>query len=234
VSAARPFEERLDRPLGEHWFDRLDRHFRDSYAGVPLLKFPEDLRVYEHLLWQMRPDAVIEIGTASGGSALWLRDRLAALARYGGAREPRVISIDVEPWHAAAKLAVVDPDYERTITLPEGDVLDPALPARVREIVGSDSRCLVIEDSAHKYDTTLAALRGFAGFVPPDGWFVVEDGCIDVPGLRPQEDEGWPSGVLPAIADWLATPEGAGFQRRRDVEVYGLTSHPGGYLRRQG
>ena len=57
-----PFEQRLRRPLSEHWFDRLDRHFSDSYAGVPLLKFPEDLRVYEHLLWDMHADVAIEIG----------------------------------------------------------------------------------------------------------------------------------------------------------------------------
>jgi cephalosporin hydroxylase len=230
MTAPRPFEERLGTSLHEHWRERLDRHFADSYAGVRLLKFPEDLRVYEHLLWEMRPDAVIEIGAENGGSALWFRDRLATIARYGGAASPRVVSIDIAPERARAELAEADPSYERDITLIEGDVRDPELPARVRELVGPAARCLVVEDSAHTYETSLAALCGFAAFVPVGGWFVVEDGCVDVEELRPTDD--WPRGVRPAIEEWLAAPEGAGFVQRRDAEVYGLTSHPGGFLQR--
>jgi cephalosporin hydroxylase len=225
-----PFEQRLEIPLRRYWFERLDQHFDDSYAGVRLLKFPEDLRVYEQLLWEIRPDAVIEIGAENGGSALWFRDRLAALARYGGAPSPRVVSIDIAPERAREALAAVDPEYERDIALVQGDVCDPELPARVRELVGPGARCFVIEDSAHTYETTRAALRGFADFVPPGGWLVVEDGCVDVDALRPSDD--WPRGVLPAVDEWLASEAGAGFRRRRDAERYGLTSHPGGFLQR--
>jgi cephalosporin hydroxylase len=226
----RPFETRLDASLGEHWAERVERHVQDSYAGLRMLKFPEDLRVYEHILWELRPDAVVEIGAQSGGSALWFRDRLAALARYGGPADARVVSIDVTPEQAAEGLAAADPGFADSITLLAGDVRDPELPRRVREIVGADARCLLIEDSAHTYETTFAALQGFASFVPPGGWFVVEDGCVDVDLLRTFPD--WPRGVQPAIADWLASPAGAEFRRRRDVEVYGITSHPGGFLQR--
>lgn len=224
-----PFEDRLERPLSEHWFERLDRHFADSYAGIRLLKFPEDLRVYEHLLFETRPDAVIEIGVENGGSALWFRDRLATIAHYGGP-PPRVISIDIAPQRARQDLSAADPQYEREITLLEGDVCDPELPERVAELLAPGARCVVIEDSAHTYPTTLAALNGFARFVAPGGWFVVEDGCVDVDALRP--DENWPRGVQTAIAEFLKTPQGRAFERRRDAEVYGLTSHPGGFLQR--
>jgi hypothetical protein len=39
--------------------------------------------------------------------------------------------------------------------------------------------------------------------------------------------------VLPAIAEWLQTPAGAEFTVREDLELYGITSHPGGYLQRR-
>jgi cephalosporin hydroxylase len=226
-----PFERRLDTPLHEHWFARLERHFADSYMGIRLQKFPEDLRVYEHLLYDMRADTVIEIGAANGASALWFRDRLAALARYGLVAAPHVVSIDITPEHAIAAIAAADPDYAEQITLLQGDVLDPELPERVRSMICPGARCLVVEDSAHVYETSLAALRGFADFVPVGGWFVVEDGCVDVDALRPTND--WPRGVQPAITDWLASADGAAFARRRDVELYGLTSHPGGFLQRE-
>jgi cephalosporin hydroxylase len=67
----------------EYWRARADQHIHDAYVGVPLSKFPEDLRVYEHLLWLQTPDTVIEVGTQWGGSALWFRGRLRTLRDYG-------------------------------------------------------------------------------------------------------------------------------------------------------
>ena len=71
--------------------DRLRQVMFESYAGVLLGKFPEDLRMYEHLLWASRSNVVLEIGTNQGGSALWFRDRLATMARYGRIAAGRVI-----------------------------------------------------------------------------------------------------------------------------------------------
>ncbi len=218
-------------PLREYWRARAQQHTDDSYAGVRLSKFPEDLRTYEHLLWNDAPDTVVELGTQAGGSALWFRDRLRTLAHYGRiTRPPRVITIDVEQAWAREDLARADPGYESSITLLEADVRDPRTPERIQPLIG-DARCFVIEDSAHEYDTTLAALTGFARFVPPKGYFIVEDGCVDIEELRLAED--WPRGVLPALRAWLETPEGQGFDVRRDLELYGISCHPEGFLQRR-
>jgi cephalosporin hydroxylase len=214
----------------ELWLARARQHTTDTYAGIPMAKFPEDLRTYEHLLWQMRANVVIEIGTWSGASALWFRDRLRAMQAYRRIDSSRVISIDIEQKEAVAAVAAVDPGYEETITFLEADVLDPALPGRVAEHLPENARCLVVEDSAHVYETTYAALLGFARFVPVGGYLVVEDGCVDVEEMR--LDDSWPRGVLPALADWLASSEGEAFQVQRDLELYGMSCHPGGFLQR--
>jgi cephalosporin hydroxylase len=218
--------------LRTYWTERVGQHIRDSYAGVPLAKFPEDLRVYEHLIWLAEPDAVIEIGTYFGASALWFRDRLRALRAYGRiSREPRVVTIDIDQGPARAAIAAADPGFERDVVLLEADVRDPALPDRVAGLIGPDASCLVVEDSAHTRETTAASLRGFARFVPRGGFLVVEDGCVDIEAMRVYED--WPRGVLPALDEWLATPEGAQFEVRRDLELYGLSCHPRGFLQRR-
>jgi cephalosporin hydroxylase len=224
-------EQRLEQPLRSYWLDRAAQHTKDSYAGIPLSKFPEDLRVYEHLLWADRPNVVIELGTYCGASALWFRDRLRTLAGYGLISGSRVISIDLDTDRARAHLDGADPSWEESIVLLGGDVCDPRLPRRVAELLPSEARCFVVEDSAHLYDTTLAALGGFAPFVAPGGFMVVEDGCVDVESMR--LEDGWPRGVLPALAEWLARPEGRGFVVRRDLELYGVTCHPGGLLQRR-
>ena len=212
------------------WLARARQHTTDSYAGIPMAQFPEDLRTYEHLLWQVRANVVIELGTWSGASALWFRDRLQTMHAYGRVASPRVISVDLDQREAVAAVAAVDPVYEETITFLEGDVRDQTLPEQVAHQVPEHARCLVVEDSAHVYETTYAALLGFARFVPVGGYLVVEDGCVDVEEMR--LDDSWPRGVLPAVADWLASPEGKRFRVRRDLELYGMSCHPGGFLQR--
>ena len=195
-----------------------------------MLQFPEDLRVFEHLLWLSRPNVVIEIGVQSGGSTLWFRDRLLSLQRYRPDHAVRVIGIDIDVSTAADALAAADPDFADTITLLEGDVLDPDLPSAVDDLIAGGARCLVIEDSAHTYETTRAALDGFARFVAPGSFFVVEDGCVDIEWMR--ADPGWPRGVLLAVTDWLASAGGHEFAVRRDLELYGISCHPQGFLQR--
>jgi cephalosporin hydroxylase len=224
-----PVEVDLHAPaVRDYWRARAEQHTGDSYVGVPMSKFPEDLRVYEHLLWLARPDFVIELGVQHGGSTLWLRDRLAALARYTG-RPGQVIGVELHDEAARTNIDRADPSWEN-ITLLQGDVCDEALPGRVAELVPAGAECLVIEDTAHVYDTTRAALDGFASFVNPGGFFVVEDGCVDDEELR---FEGWPRGVLPALNDWLGTEKGGHFAVRHDLELYGVTCHPSGFLQRR-
>ncbi len=225
-----PVETDLAETMRDHWLKRAAQHTGDSYAGVGMSKFPEDLRVYEHLIWESGATAVIEIGAYLGGSSLWFRDRLAAYARYRSGARPFVVSIDVDIAAARHSIESVDPSYADSIALVEADVTDPDLPGRIERMLPEGSRCLVVEDSAHVYATTLAALEGFARFVAPGGFFVVEDGCVDVDEMRLSPD--WPRGVLPALHDWLATPAGNSFRVRRDLELYGISCHPEGFLQR--
>jgi cephalosporin hydroxylase len=224
-----PVHAGLDDTILDYWMARVAQHERDWYMGVRLLKFPEDLRVYEHLLWLSRASVVIEIGARFGGSALWFRDRLRTLRSYGLIDDVKVISIDIEPDLARGGVVAADPRSDG-IEVIGGDVTDPGLPARVAQLVPDGASCLVVEDSAHVYETTRAALEGFSRFVRPGGFFIVEDGCVDVEELRLRPD--WPRGVLPALHDWLATGQGQAFTVRDDLELYGISCHPSGFLQR--
>ncbi len=226
-----PVTVSLGETVRDYWLRRAAQHLWDSYAGLRMSKFPEDLRIYEHLIWTTRSSVVIELGTQYGGSTLWFRDRLRAAAGYGRVGEIRVIAVDTDAEAARPGLVRADPEFERDIALVSGDVCDSGLPERIEALVPHGARCLVIEDTAHIYETTIAALNGFARFVPPGGFFVVEDGCVDIEEMR--VDDEWPRGVLPAVSDWLSGADGREFIVRRDLELYGLTCHPQGFLQRQ-
>ena len=219
--------------IRDYWAARAHQHTSDRYLGIKMSKFPEDLRVYEHLLWVAAPDVVVELGTQSGGSTLWLRDRLRTLESYGAlAAPPKVIAVDVDLDAARHNVAARDPRWAETIAFVEGSVCDPAVRAEVGSHIPAGAGCMVIEDSAHTAETTRAALELYSDLIGPGGFFVVEDGCVDVPWMRIKDD--WPDGVLPALNDWLATPQGSPFRIRRDLELYGLSCHPSGFLQRVG
>jgi cephalosporin hydroxylase len=220
-----------ETPVREYWRKRALQHTDDRYLGIKMSKFPEDLRVYEHLMWVAAPDVLIELGAQSGGSTLWLRDRLRTLQTYGAlAAPPKVIAVDIELSAARHNVATRDPGWERSIAFVEGDVCDPAVREQVGRHVPSGAVCMVIEDSAHVAETTRAALELYSDLIAPGGFFVVEDGCVDVDWMRVKDD--WPEGVLPALASWLATARGSAFRVRRDLELYGISCHPSGFLQR--
>ena len=60
------------------------------WRGVPILKDPLTLTASQHLLWELKPQTVIEFGAYKGGSALWTAD---ILKMFGC--KSRVISIDI-------------------------------------------------------------------------------------------------------------------------------------------
>jgi cephalosporin hydroxylase len=221
----------LDQPIVELWRARAEQALFETYAGLPCMKLPEDLRIYEHLLWLDPPEVVIELGTYAGGSTLWFRDRLRTLRDYGRIDEPHLIAIDTEIDVTAERLQLADPHFRESITLLRGDVSDPELVDQVEPLIEPGTRCLVIEDTAHTHETTIASLQSFARFVQPGGFYVVEDGGVDIEELRLHP--ALPRGVLSAVNEFLGSSAGAAFEQRRDLELYGLGCQPQGILQRR-
>lgn len=229
-----------DEPLSTYWRARVEQHLDDSWAGVPLLKMPEDLRTYQHLLWESRADTVIEVGAKWGGSLLWFRDQLRTFVGYGRLEgAPSVVGLDLITSPAETVLDRADPGWREQITLLQGDVTEPETVKAVHAAVRPGARCLVVEDSAHTTEVTTAALNALAPLVHPGGFFVVEDAIVDEPLVYP---EGPPlitqtgtqtGGVAAAIDAWLDSPSGREFSARPDLELYGITGHPGGFLQRR-
>ena len=63
---------------------------RTSWQGRPLLKCPLDLWVYQEILFELKPDVIVECGTCYGASAHYL----ACLCDLCG--KGRVVTIDIE------------------------------------------------------------------------------------------------------------------------------------------
>lgn len=189
-----------------------------AYKGIPALKSPFDMALYQLLLWELKPATVLEIGSHRGGSALWLADTLRAMDL-----DCPVHSVDLNPVEGVAAPG---------LTFHVGDARALAEVFTADFLRSLPHPLLVIEDADHQADTTLAVLRFFAPWLTPGDYMVIEDGMVGDIGLGHR----YGGGPCVAIERFLAEEDGRYEVDRRYCDWYGrnVTWNVNGYLRRTG
>lgn len=195
------------------WYEQPWTWSFTFYDQRPMMKCPTDLWIYQEIITDLKPSLIIETGTAYGASALYFAHQLDRLG------QGQVISIDPEPFPDL-------PTHDRCWFV-RGSSTDTHvveyLRARAR-----NQRVMVVLDSDHSMAHVLAELAIYAPLVSLGQFLVVEDTNINGRPV-PIDWKGGP-GPGPAVDAWLpAHPE---FQQDPLAERYGLTMHPGGWLRR--
>lgn len=205
----------------EKMLSRIQRGVMSSeYRGVPFFKSPFDIGIYLQLLSNLKPQTIIEIGTKNGGSALWFADMLDA----ANIENPSVISIDIKP---AVKFS------DRRITFLQGDAADLSAVLPVDFLQQLSRPFLVIEDSSHYYQHTIACLNFFHPFLRSGDYIVVEDGVVaQMPESQYRQYDDGPSR---AIADFISTHDTEYIIDTALCDHYGynLTYNPNGYLKKR-
>jgi cephalosporin hydroxylase len=208
-----PSVRRVVRDFHRVYYGAGGRTWRNTYwRGVPVLKCPLDLWVYQEILHEVRPDFIVEAGTKHGGSAYFLASVCDLLGRG------EVVTIDVEPLPGR-------PDHPR-ITYVTGSSTDPDVLAEVDERIVEASGVMVILDSDHSRKHVLAELDAWHPRVTVGSYLIVEDTNINGHPVAPQRGPGpWE-----AVAEWL--PAHPDFRRDAEREKFFMTFNPRGYLER--
>ena len=187
AAPAARLETSLDKPLRDVLPVIQERLVSESsYFGVKALKSPLDFWMYQEIIYEMKPDVIVEIGNKHGGRTLALAHLCDLLSRG------RVIGLDVTHELISERVK-----KHPRITLIEGDACQNF--QRVAALIDPNEHVLVIEDSSHTYDNTLNVLRTFSVFTKPGDYFIVED-SICHHGL----DVGPDPGPYEAIETFLA------------------------------
>ena len=182
------------------------------WMGRPVLKCPLDLWIYQEILTELRPAAIVEMGTAYGGSALYLASVCDVLDAG------RIITVDVEPRKGL-------PVHPR-ITYVTGSSVGDDVVEQIRRAVAGADPVLVILDSDHHKEHVLAELRRYGPMVTRGSYLIVEDTNLNGHPVMP--DFG--PGPAEAVEDFLASDPG--FVVDREKEKLYLTFNPGGYLKK--
>ena len=206
-------EDSLDMPLRKVIPIINDRILHQTtYFGVTAFKSPLDAWVYQEIIYETKPDVIIEIGNFGGGGTLFLA-HLCDLIGKG-----RIIGLDIS--HEFL------PDHIKKhprIKFILGDACK--MLEDVKKLISNDEKVLVIEDSLHTYGNTLNVLRAYSTLIKPGDYFIVEDSIIQH-GL----DQGTDPGPYKAIETFIH--ENKDFEIDRDREHFFITWNPKGYLKR--
>ncbi len=199
--------------------ERFHRLYYDSrvwlrtfWLGVPTQKCPFDLWIYQELIFDLRPDLIIETGTANGGSALFLASAC-DLIGHG-----KVVTIDVDD-------TPVRPRHKR-ITYLLGSSTSEEVLAKVKRRLGRSGRALVILDSDHSRAHVLEELRRYGALVPAGSYVIVEDTNVNGHPVLPE----FGPGPMEAVQEFLKGNDG--FVVDDAMEKLFMTFNPRGYLRR--
>ena len=207
------------RRYGMNLYDWLAFHQREvvftqcDYFGIRAFKNPFDAWIYQEIIFEVKPEVIIEIGSAYGGHTLFLAHLLDSLG------QGTVISVDIDRSNYQAQ-------HERIIEV-TGDSSAPVIVDEVsRHCAGKT--VLIIHDGDHRRETVLRELRLYAPLVSQGSYFIVEDGIVDL--FEPGEMNFTGEGPLFAIQDFIA--ENPDFIIDSSRERYLLTYNPHGFLKR--
>ena len=184
------------------------------WMGVRALKNPFDAWIYQEIIYDVKPDVIVEIGSAEGGSTLYFANLLDILGKG------MVISIDIDRSKYNVK-------HDRIVVI-TGDSSSQEVITKTAELCRGKS-VLVIHDGDHHKEQVLKDLRSYSKLVSVKSYFIVEDSIVDL--FKPGDGIGqWYEGPLKAIEQFIS--ETSNFVVDKERERYILTYNPKGFLKR--
>ena len=215
--------------LTKSWFTESVKQrysYNFTWMGRPIIQYPQDIIAMQEIIWNVKPDLIIETGIAHGGSLVFYASMI-ELLQQGGI----VLGIDIEI-RTNNRIAIENhPCFKRIIML-EGSSVDEKVIHQVKHIARDKKRVLVVLDSNHTHDHVLQELYYYSPLVTLGSYLVVFDTIIeDLPDeLFP--DRPWGKGNNPKTAVWEFLKTNDRFEIDREIENKLLiTVAPDGYLK---
>jgi cephalosporin hydroxylase len=198
-------------PVWQHMF----------FHNVQIEKNPLDLWMMQQIIYETRPDLIIETGTWRGGSALYWAHTLNGI----GLENSRVLTVDIQD---VTHEASAHPLWKKYVTFFLGSSTDPAIVSKIAA-QAQGKKVLVTLDSDHTMGHVLNELHAYAPLVTSGSYLVVEDTHMDGVPTAPE----FGPGPLAAVRKFLE--EGGDKQFTQDLtkEAYIMTFNPGGWLLRK-
>lgn len=220
----------------------LKYSYHYEWLGRPIIQYPQDMVAMQELVWELRPDLIIETGIAHGGSLIFSASMLAMLdmcdaIESGSMLDPKassrkVLGIDIDI-RAHNRAAIEAHPMSSRIQMLQGSSIAEETIAQVKAIAANYSRVLVCLDSNHTHDHVLAELQAYANLTSVGSYCVVFDTVIEDMPKEMFPNRPWGPGDNPKTAVWEYLKSHPEFEIDKSIpNKLQITVAPDGFLRR--
>lgn len=176
--------------------------YQFDWLGVPIIQMPEDLIIFQEIVYKSQPDLIIETGVARGGSIIFW----ASIQKLCGITG-KVLGVDVDI-RQHARSAINDSNFKDEIDLIEGSSTEDKVVDQVKKIISQHKRIMVVLDSNHTHEHVLSELEIYSKFVTKDCFLLVLDTVIDDLKVDPTRPWGPGSSPKSAVKEFMLKTSG--------------------------
>jgi cephalosporin hydroxylase len=197
-----------------------------TWLGIPIIQLPQDIVALQEIIWQVKPQLIIETGIAHGGGLIFYASMLELLGSDG-----IVLGIDIDiRAHNRAEIEK-HPMFKRVKML-EGSSIDKDIVSQVHKIAKGKSPILIILDSMHTHAHVLEELNVYSQLITLGSYLVVCDTVVEDMSDDAFPDRPWGRGNNPKTAVWEFLSSNDRFEVDKEFEDKLLiTVAPDGYLK---
>ena len=198
-----------------------------SWMGRPIIQYPQDMIAMQEIIWDIKPDLIIETGIAHGGSLIYY----ASLLELVGAGEVLGIDIDIREHN---RKEIEKHQMFKRIKMISGSSINKDTIEKVKAHAEGKKKILVILDSNHTHDHVLKELELYSPFVSLSSYIVVFDTIVeDLPEGYFSQQRPWGIGNNPktAVSEFLQKNNQFIIDESIDNKLL-ISVGPSGYLKR--
>ena len=217
------------RDVARDFIIRSDKYgygYQWSWLGLPVIQLPQDIVLAQEIIWECKPDVIIETGIAWGGSVVLYASILQLIGKG------KVIGVDLNLMdHVTAQIMAYP--FSNRIHLYKGSSTDSDIVAQVKSHIEPGQSVMVLLDSNHTHDHVLQELKLYAPLITKGQFLVVSDTVVDDIPPQDHRPRPWGPGNNPKTALQAFLDQHKDFEV--DPYINGkplLTYCPGAYCRR--
>ena len=196
------------------------------WMGRPIIQYPQDMIAMQEIIWEIKPDLIIETGIAHGGSLIYYASLLELIGKGS------VLGVDIDI-RAHNKKEIEKHPMAKRIKMIQGSSVSEDVVKEVKAHTKGKKVVLVALDSNHTHDHVFKELEMYSPFVTKNSYLVVFDTLIEeMPkGFYPDRNWGIGNNPMSAVKQFLKTNKG--FEVQHDIDDKLLISvSKSGYLKR--
>ena len=215
--------------MSRTWLQMAGKHrysYNFSWLGRPIIQHPTDMLALQEIIWNVRPNLIIETGIAHGGSLIFSASILELIGGDG-----IVVGIDIDI-RSHNRVEIERHPLSKRLTLLEGSSTSPSILSQVKQLAKGRDRVMVILDSNHTHAHVAQELELYSPLVTKGSYLVALDTVIEDVDESMVAERPWGKGNNPKTAVWEFLRENNRFEIDHDIEGKLLiTVAPDGYLK---